>query len=70
MPSHNPSTENQKDDKGRERQGQQGQHGSPDDQESQDSHIKGPRKGKNDNPGNFANDPDRARKSGQKGGQS
>jgi hypothetical protein len=66
MPSHNPGTDNQKDDRSRNRPGH---HGSPDDQESQDSH-KGSSKGKNDNPGNFTNEPDRARKSGPKGGQS
>jgi general stress protein YciG len=66
MPSHNPGTDNQKDDKGRHRPGHQG---SPDDQQSQDS-SKRPSKGKNDNPGEFAPDPDRARKPGQKCGQS
>ncbi len=66
MPSHNPGTDNQKDDKGRNRPSH---HGSPDDQQSQDS-SKRPSKGKNDNPGDVSHDPDRTRKPGQKGGQS
>lgn len=62
MASEHSGTSHEKDQKSRQRQ-----HGTHQDQKG-DGKRDGSSGGK-DNAGNFANDPDRARKTGQKGGQ-
>jgi general stress protein YciG len=63
MASQHSGTSHQKDDKTPQRQ-----RGSDQDRQDEDKGS-GSSRGK-DHPGNFANDPDRARKPGHKGGQS
>lgn len=59
-PKHDPAHTNKDDERSRQPQGGR-ESGSHSDDKS---------RGGKENPGNFANDPDRARKAGQKGGHS
>jgi general stress protein YciG len=65
MATQRSGTNHPKDDKTR-----QPQQGSHPDQQGEDEDKDGGSSHREDNPGNFANDPDRARNPGHKGGQS